>query len=192
MKNQNKKLTYISLFSSAGVGCYGFSKEGFDCVATVELIGRRLDVQRHNNKCLYPSGYIADDITKKATKEKIFSEIDLWKSKQSLKEVDLLLATPPCQGMSVANHKKGDELARNSLVVESIKLVDEIRPKVFIFENVRSFLSTLCTDTDNKQKKIREAIEVNLGGKYNIHYQVINFKDYGNPSSRTRTLVIGV
>lgn len=192
MKNQNKKLTYISLFSSAGVGCYGFSKEDFDCVATVEWIGRRLDVQRHNNKCLYSSGYIADDITKKSTKEKIFAEIDFWKSKQNLKEIDVLLATPPCQGMSVANHKKGDELARNSLVVESIKIIDEIRPKVFIFENVRAFLSTLCTDTDNKQKRIREAIEVNLGGKYNIHYQVINFKDYGNPSSRTRTLVIGV
>src|SRR3990167_9375020 len=185
-------LTYISLFSSAGVGCYGFSQEGFDCIATVELISRRLEVQRHNNKCLYPSGYIADDLTTKSTQEKIFSEIDLWKSKQGIKEVDVLLATPPCQGMSVANHKKGDELARNSLVVESIKLVDEIRPKVFIFENVRAFLSTLCTDTDNKQKQIREAIEINLGGKYNIHYQVINFKDYGNPSSRTRTLVIGV
>ena len=185
-------MTYISLFSSAGVGCYGFSREGFDCVATVELINRRLDVQRHNNKCLYPSGYIADDITKRTAQEKIFSEIDLWKSNQGLKEVDVLLATPPCQGMSVANHKKGDELARNSLVVESIKLVNEIRPRVFIFENVRAFLSTLCTDTDKKQKNIREAIEVNLGGKYNIHYQVINFKDYGNPSSRTRTLVIGV
>ena len=185
-------MTYISLFSSAGVGCYGFSKEGFDCVATVELINRRLDVQRHNNKCLYPSGYIADDITKKTAQEKIFSEIDLWKSNQGLKEIDVLLATPPCQGMSVANHKKGNELARNSLVVESIKLVDEIRPRVFLFENVRAFLSTLCTDTDKKQKNIREAIEVNLGGKYNIHYQVINFKDYGNPSSRTRTLVIGV
>lgn len=192
MKNQLNKLTYISLFSSAGVGCYGFSKEGFDCVATVELINRRLDVQRHNNKCLYPSGYIADDITTKTAQEKIFSEIDLWKSKQGLKEIDVLLATPPCQGMSVANHKKGDELARNSLVVESIKLVNDIRPRVFIFENVRAFLSTLCTDTDKKQKNIREAIEVNLGGKYNIHYQVINFKDYGNPSSRTRTLVIGV
>jgi len=192
MKNQQNKMTYISLFSSAGVGCYGFSKEGFDCVATVELINRRLDVQRHNNKCLYPSGYIADDITKKTAQEKIFSEIDLWKSKQNLKEIDILLATPPCQGMSVANHKKGDELARNSLVVESIKLVSDIRPRVFIFENVRAFLSTLCTDTDKKQKNIREAIEVNLGGKYNIHYQVINFKDYGNPSSRTRTLVIGV
>jgi DNA (cytosine-5)-methyltransferase 1 len=192
MKNQNKRLTYISLFSSAGVGCYGFLREGFDCIATVELISRRLEVQRLNNKCLYPSGYIADDITKKSTRENIFSEIDLWKSKQGLKEVDVLLATPPCQGMSVANHKKGDELARNSLVVESIKLVDEIRPRIFLFENVRAFLSTLCTDIDKKQKQIREAIEVNLGGKYNIHYQVINFKDYGNPSSRTRTLVIGV
>lgn len=192
MKNHEKKLTYISLFSSAGVGCYGFSKEGFDCIATVELINRRLEVQRHNNKCLYPSGYIADDLTKKSAQEKIFSEIDLWKSKQGVKEVDILISTPPCQGMSVANHKKGDELARNSLVVESIKLVDKIQPRVFLFENVRAFLSSTCTDTDKNPKTIREAIETNLGGKYNIHYQVINFKDYGNPSSRTRTLVIGV
>ncbi len=192
MKNQREKLTYISLFSGAGVGCYGFSQERFDCIATVEIINRRLDVQRHNNKCLYPSGYIADDITKKSTKDKIFSEIDLWKSKERIKEVDVVLATPPCQGMSVANHKKKNELVRNSLVVESIKLINEIRPKVFIFENVRAFCSTLCTDVDGTNKQIGEAIEINLGGKYNIHYQVINFKDYGNPSSRTRTLVIGV
>lgn len=86
MKNREKKLTYISLFSSAGVGCYGFSQEGFDCIATVELINRRLEVQRHNEKCLYPSGYIADDITKKSTQEKIFSEIDLWKSKEGIKK----------------------------------------------------------------------------------------------------------
>lgn len=192
VKNHEKKLTYISLFSSAGVGCYGFSKEGFDCIATVELINRRLEVQRHNNKCLYPSGYIADDLTKKSTQDKIFSEIDLWKLKQGTKEVDILISTPPCQGMSVANHKKGDELARNSLVVESIKLVNKIQPRVFLFENVRAFLTSTCTDTDKTLKTIKEAIETNLGGKYNIHYQVINFKDYGNPSSRTRTLVIGV
>lgn len=191
MNIQSTKLTYISLFSSAGVGCYGFSQEGFDCIATVEIINRRLNVQKYNNKCLYDSGYIADDITKKSTKEKIFSEIDFWKSKQKIKEVDVVLATPPCQGMSVANHKKKNELARNSLVVESIKIIDEIRPKIFIFENVRAFLTTQCTDTDKEQRPIREAIEINLGGKYNIHYQVVNFKDYGNPSSRTRTLVIG-
>ena len=36
------KLTYISLFSSAGVGCYGFTQEGFECIATCELIEQRL------------------------------------------------------------------------------------------------------------------------------------------------------
>lgn len=192
MSIPTKKLNYISLFSSAGVGCYGLAKEDFDCVATVELIERRLEVQKHNQKCLYPSGYIADDITKPSTKDRIFSEIELWKSKQGLKDIDVVIATPPCQGMSVANHKKNNELKRNSLVVESVKIVDDIRPKVFIFENVRAFLNTLCTDVDKKEKTIREAIELSLGGKYNVHYQVINFKDYGNPSSRTRTLVIGV
>lgn len=185
-------MTYISLFSSAGVGCYGFSMENFDCIASVEIINRRLNIQRYNNKCLYDNGYIADDITKERTKNKIFSEIDYWKKKHALIDVDVILSTPPCQGMSVANHKKKNETARNSLVVESIKLVDQIYPKIFIFENVRAFLTTACTDCDGKNKPIRQAIELNLGGKYNIHYQVLNFKDYGNPTSRTRTLVIGV
>ncbi len=185
-------LTYVSLFSSAGVGCYGFKLEDFECIATNEIIERRLNVQKHNNKCRYETGYIADDILKEETKDKIRKELEFWKMKHGVKELDVLISTPPCQGMSVANHKKGDELARNSLVVESIKIVKEMRPKFFIFENVRAFLNSLCTDIDGKDKKIREAIELNLGGKYNIHYQVINFKDYGNPSSRTRTLVIGV
>jgi len=43
MKATNKP-TYIRLFSSAGIGCYGFKLEGFDCVATNELITRRLSV----------------------------------------------------------------------------------------------------------------------------------------------------
>lgn len=63
-----EKPTYISLFSSAGIGCYGFKLEGFDCVATNELITRRLEVQKFNKKCKYESGYICGDITKDATK----------------------------------------------------------------------------------------------------------------------------
>jgi len=187
-----KKMTYISLFSGAGVGCHGFATEGFECIATVELLARRLDVQRSNNKCRYESGYIADDLAKPEVVEKIHAEIDFWKNSHGVNEVDAILATPPCQGMSVANHKKNNEIARNSLVVESIKLVDQIRPRFFVFENVRAFLTTECTDLDGKNKKIRDAIELNLGGKYNIHYQVLNFHNYGSPSSRTRTLVIGV
>ena len=45
--------TYISLFSSAGVGCYGFKQEGYYCIATVELLERRLNVQKCNNNSPY-------------------------------------------------------------------------------------------------------------------------------------------
>lgn len=184
--------TYVSLFSSAGVGCYGFKEEGFYCVATVELLERRLKIQKYNQKCVYSSGYICGDMTTQETKDKVFAELDLWKRGFNMTDLDVLIATPPCQGMSVANHKKKDELKRNSLVVESIIMTQRIKPKFFIFENVRAFLTSICTDINGQDKSIKDAIEANLSGLYNILYQVVNFKDYGNPSSRTRTLVIGV
>lgn len=184
--------SYISLFSSAGIGCYGFKEMGFSCIATVELLDKRLKIQRYNHKCMLDSGYICGDMTQQETKDKVFREISLWQDCFGLTDLDVLIATPPCQGMSVANHKKGDELKRNSLVVESIKITKEVLPKFFIFENVRAFLTSVCTDIDGTDKSIQEAINYNLGGHYNILYKVINFKDYGCPSSRTRTLVIGV
>ena len=184
--------TYVSLFSSAGVGCYGFKEENFYCIATVELLERRLKIQKYNNKCIYNSGYICGDMTTKETKDKVFAELAMWKRGYNVDDLDVLIATPPCQGMSVANHKKKNELKRNSLVVESISMTKIIKPKFFIFENVRAFLNSICTDTDGNDKTIREAIDNNLSGQYNICYQVMNFKDYGCPSSRTRTLVIGV
>lgn len=184
--------SYVSLFSSAGIGCYGFKEMGFSCIATVELLEKRLKIQRYNEKCMLSSGYICGDMTQAETQTKIFEELKLWNDCFGLKELDVLIATPPCQGMSVANHKKGDELKRNSLVVESIKITRKVLPKFFIFENVRAFLTSACTDVDGNDKPIHEAIDMNLGGHYNILYRVVNFKDYGCPSSRTRTLVIGV
>jgi DNA (cytosine-5)-methyltransferase 1 len=184
--------TYISLFSGAGVGCYGFKEENFYCIATVELLEKRLKIQSYNKKCAYESGYIGGDLTTKEVKDKVFAELNLWKKWYGVSDLDVLIATPPCQGMSVANHKKKDELKRNSLVVESVELTKKIKPKFFIFENVRAFLTSVCTDIDGKDKLIRQAIDYNLSGEYNIHFQVLNFKDYGNPSSRTRTLVVGV
>lgn len=192
VKKVENKLSYVSLFSSAGVGCYGFSLEGFDCVATNELIERRLEIQRHNNKCSSASGYIVGDISKEETKSRILKEIGKWLKDNNKKDIDILIATPPCQGMSIANHKKKDELNRNSLVIESINLVKQIKPKYFIFENVRAFLNTICTDNDHKSKTIKEAIDINLSGKYNILHKVTNFKEFGVPSSRNRTLVLGV
>ena len=187
-----QRLNYISLFSSAGVGCFGFKQENYDCVATVEIIERRLNVQKYNHKCRYNSGYICGDLTLQDTQKKVFNEIQMWQRRHGMSELDVVIATPPCQGMSVANHKKGDELKRNSLVVESIKLIQQIMPRFFVFENVVAFLKSICTDIDGVDKPIRDAIELDLAGHYNIAAKVINFKDYGNPSSRTRTLVVGV
>jgi DNA (cytosine-5)-methyltransferase 1 len=187
-----KPLTYISLFSSAGVGCYGFKLNGFECIATNELLTKRLKIQAYNNKCKYETGYIGGDISNSTVKKKLFSELKFWQEKYKIKEPDVIIATPPCQGMSVANHKKNNEKSRNSLVIESIKVTQEILPKFFIYENVRAFLNTICTDIDGVDKPIKEAIKYNLGGQYNILSKIINFKEFGSNSSRTRTLVIGI
>ena len=185
------KLTYISLFSSAGVGCYGFKQVGFKCVATNELIDRRIEVQKCNSKCKYESGYIQGDILQQEVKNQIKNQINMWKEKENISEITVIVATPPCQGMSVANHKKKDEQCRNSLVVESIKIIMEVMPKFFVLENVRAFLKTICTDIDGVDKRIEDAIDINLGKHYNISKKILNFKNYGANSSRTRTLIIG-
>ena len=95
MKTLNKP-TYISLFSSAGIGCYGFKLEGFECIATNELITRRLEIQKFNKKCKYESGYICGDITEESTKNALYDQISLWKKKEGLSRVDVVVATPPC------------------------------------------------------------------------------------------------
>lgn len=184
--------TYISLFSSAGVGCFGFKQNGYECIASCELLNERLNVQRANNKCRLDSGYICGDMTKKEIKVRLFEEIQKWHDQYNIEDVDVVFATPPCQGMSTANCKKSDqEQVRNSLVVEAIKVIREVNPKVFIFENVRSFMKTTCTDITGIDMPIKDSIYSNLSGNYYIHHKVLNFKDYGVPSSRPRTIVVG-
>lgn len=189
---KDKTMTYISLFSSAGVGCYGFHMEGFECVATNELLPRRMDVQRVNKKCKLDSGYIPGDITQPTIKQKIYDEISKWE-KLGNDGIDVIIATPPCQGISVINHKKNDqEINRNSLVVESVEIIDRIKPRFFIFENVMAFQKTLCITPDEQVMPIGEYIRSALGSEYIISGRILNFMNYGSNSSRTRTLMIGV
>lgn len=188
----NKKLTYISLFSCAGVGCYGFKQQGFECIATNELDPKRLAIQKANQKCKYETGYIDGDITASQTKQAIFDEIKYWQEYESIESVDVLIATPPCQGMSVLNLFKKDETPRNSLIVEAISLVKQIQPKFFVFENVQAFAKTLCVDVDNQAKTITQAIIDNLSKDYEFVLEKMNFKDFGSQSSRPRTLTIGI
>ncbi|UTH15637.1 DNA cytosine methyltransferase [Macrococcus epidermidis] len=180
-------MNYVSLFSSAGIGCYGFLQEGFDCIATSELIERRLQIQKYNNKVKDPEGYILGDITEEDTKNKLYKIVE-----KNSNNIDVVIFTAPCQGMSVANHKKNDgTIIKNSLVVEALEIIKELNPKYFIAENVRSFMNTKCID-HNKETKIENAFNSWLSDDYNYESQIINFKDYGANSSRTRTLVIGV
>ncbi|WP_104713633.1 adenine/cytosine DNA methyltransferase [Helicobacter cetorum] len=189
----NKTLTYISLFSGAGIGCYGLLEEGFECVATNEILEKRLNIQKINRKCRFNESYICGDIKELETKAKILKQIEFYAKKFGNDRVDLVVATPPCQGMSVANHKKkNDEIKRNSLVVESIELIKQIKPRFFILENVPSFYKTGCIDKNDNLLEIGTMIEQNLNCDYMLYNEVINFKNYGANSSRTRTLVIGV
>ena len=188
---QNKP-TYISLFSSAGVGCYGFKLEGFECIATNELLEKRLNIQKLNKKCKFESGYISADIKQEETKNLIYEEIKKW-NKLGNDRVDVVIATPPCQGMSVANHKKSDkEIERNSLIRESVELIKTIHPRFFVFENVAAFWKTGCINKKGEVVSIGDMISEELGPSYLIYNKVLNFKNYGSNSSRTRTLVIGV
>ncbi len=190
---QDKVFTYISLFSCAGVGCFAFKQQGFSCIATNELLGKRLDIQRYNKKCLRDEGYIHGDLCLQEIKDKIYSEVKFWKKNKKIDSVDVIISTPPCQGMSVFNHKKKtSEINRNSLVLESIKVILDLLPKFFIFENVPAFLKTECILDDNSKSTIREALYSKLGNKYSINAEIVNFKNYGSNSSRTRTLVLGV
>lgn len=189
---KDKSMTYVTLFSSAGVGCYGFKMEGYHCIATNEILERRMQVQRCNQKCEYDTGYIVGDITSEEIKQKIYNEIHRWEKKGN-DRVDVIVATPPCQGISVINHKKNDkEINRNSLVVESVEIIRKINPRIFIFENVMAFQKTLCITPDGRTIPIGEYVREILGKDYIISGRILNFMNYGSNSSRTRTLMIGV
>ncbi|GAA8452853.1 hypothetical protein HpDR77_07540 [Helicobacter pylori] len=152
-----------------------------------------MNIQRINNKCKFDEGYICGDIKELEIKEKILKRIEFYSKNFGNDRVDLVVATPPCQGMSVANHKKkNDEIKRNSLVIESVDLIKQIKPRFFILENVPSFYKTGCIDKNDNLLEIGSMIEQNLSGDYRLYDEVINFKNFGANSSRTRTLVIGV
>lgn len=175
-------VTYGSMFSCAGIDDYGFHQAGLKCQATQELEPRRMQFQRLNRLCDHDDGYVTGDITD----DEVYAEFI-----EQARGVDMLMATPPCQGMSVANRRRGDEQARNSLVTRAVKAVSDVAPSVFIFENVPAFLRTQCTGLDGTNRTIGDEIDCMLGSRYIIASATVNLNCYGSPSSRTRSITIG-
>lgn len=183
--------TSISLFSSGGIGDFGLKQAGFRTLATAELLPKRLEIQRLNNIADDDSGYICGDLNNPQVLNKVLSQAEKHTSTTG-QPVTLVTATPPCQGMSVANHKKSDELARNSLVVRSIEIVSSVQPLVFVFENVPAFLKTECTGSDGVNRPIEAEIERTLGKDYEYYSRTLQLHQFGSPSSRKRSITIGV
>lgn len=105
--------------------------------------------------------------------------------KQYTDQVDLFVGGSPCQSFSLVGKQRGLEDTRGTLFYEYARLIDEIKPKVFIYENVRAVTSH---DGGRTWKKMQEVFN-ELG--YSFSWQILNAKDYGIPQNRERLFVVG-
>ena len=122
----------ISLFANIGVAEACLEKLGFDVVIANELIPRRAELYSR----IYPSTNV---ISGDFSDNKIFSKLVDESKKHN---PDLIMATPPCQGMSTAGQQKKED-ERNDLIIPTVKFIKEILPKYVFIENVPQFLNTL-------------------------------------------------
>lgn len=102
-------------------------------------------------------------------------------------QIDLLTGGIPCQSWSLAGKKKGLADPRGDLMLQFIKMIEDIRPKVFLIENVKGLL---IHEGGKTLKYIISLIEdLKL---YNIQYQVLNAYNYSVPQKRERIFIIGI
>lgn len=178
MKKKTKMLNAISLFANIGVAEAYFDEIGIKVVAANELIQRRADLYQK----IYPNTQmICGDIFNEDIQNSL---IDI-----SLKNnVDIVMATPPCQGMSTAGRQNIDDY-RNTLFLPVVKLVQRIKPRFVFIENVPLFLQTDILYFGSR-KKIIDIINEELGFDYIINCNVADTADYGVPQTRERAIIL--
>lgn len=99
--------------------------------------------------------------------------------------VDLLVGGSPCQAFSMVGKRLGLEDTRGTLFYEFARIVNEVKPKVFIYENVKG----LTNHDGGKTWTVVQSVFKDLG--YKIHSKLLNGKDYGIPQHRERIFVVG-
>ncbi len=156
--------TLLDLFCGAGGLSLGLAKAGFTTILAVD----------HHKAAIQT--YIAN-LGRHAI------ELDLSKH-VTLPKVTVVVGGPPCQGFSSAGlRQKNDH--RNSLVGSFARIVVELRPPAFIFENVEGFLTAEGGD------RVIELLEPLINAGYRIHLRKINAANYGVPQHRKRVVAIG-
>ncbi len=123
----------------------------------------------------------------KISKDDFHLDVKLLDGTDYANQVDLLVGGSPCQSFSTVGFKGGLEDARGTLFYEYARIVKEVNPKVFIYENVRG----LTTHDKGNTWKIIKGIFKSLN--YTItEPQILNAADYGIPQNRRRVFVVGI
>lgn len=112
--------------------------------------------------------------------------------------VDIIVGGPPCQGYSGIGHRRSyavakTELPSNHLYAAMAKIIGKLRPKAFVFENVRGLLHSRWT-SDGERGEIWTDVKrafLKLGG-YTIASQLVYAKEYGVPQNRPRIILVGI
>ena len=117
--------------------------------------------------------------------DKWYEDIYLLDGRSYKNKIDLFVGGSPCQSFSSVGYQKGLDDTRGTLFYEFARLVKEIKPKVFIYENVRNLMNH---DKGNTWLIIQKVFD-SLG--YNIDYRILNSIDFGIPQNRNRLFVVG-
>jgi len=159
--------TIIDLFAGCGGLTEGFRQQGFTPVFAVEWDRSAAATYRHN----FGDHVVCDDI----------AQVD----DGDVPAADVIVGGPPCQGFSQLGTRDPDD-PRNVLWVEFARIVEHVRPKAFVLENVPQFL---------KSSQFEMMLEwAEPGGRlqeYELAYDVLNAADYGVPQRRRRAIVVG-
>jgi DNA (cytosine-5)-methyltransferase 1/site-specific DNA-methyltransferase (adenine-specific) len=164
----------LDIFCGAGGLSLGLEKAGFKTLIGVDFNSEALKTFKNN----FPmSEIICGDITKNDVKRKIF---DLAKNKM----INMIVGGPPCQGFSLKGKKLGLDDPRNFLFKEYLEIVKELKPIVFVIENVKNILSS-----SNGYFKNKILTEIKKLG-YVVNYGVLNAANYAVPQNRERSFFI--
>lgn len=179
--------TYISLFSGAGGLDLGLERAGLRAVSLCEIESAFCDTLRANQVGTHADGceYLTEASILNADIRDI-SGADLAGDTQ----VDVVVGGPPCQAFSSSGKQLSVLDSRGLLVNELFRIIDEIRPRMFLFENVRG----LVTARDSKGEPggvIRGLLERFWKAGYSCRAALLNSADYGSFQRRVRCFIIG-
>lgn len=178
----HKKIKALSLFSSAGIGELRLHKDRVEIIAANELLQIRADCY----KFLYPeTNMVCGDITDGKIKSKMISIANS-------ENVKLLIATPPCQGLSTLGKNKGQAQyvndRRNYLILDVLDVIDACDFNYILIENVPKFIE-MYFPYEGQYRRLEEILQLRYEMLYNIDIRILNAKDYGVPQSRPRAII---